>query len=54
MTASQTEDLQASRRVVHAPEAFSKKAVRLAVKIILASPEADEEDRFWADAASDI
>jgi hypothetical protein len=54
MTASQTISLQQARLIIHAPEAFSKAKVRAAVKFILASPDADDEDRFWADAASDI
>lgn len=54
MTSQTQTDIQAARRIVHAPEAFSKQAVRLAVRIIVKSPDATEEDRYWADAASDI
>jgi hypothetical protein len=46
--------IQQARKIVHAPEAFAKKLVRQAVAFVLASPESDDEDRFWADAASDI
>ena len=46
--------IQQARLVIHAPEGFSKTKVREAVKFILSCPQADEEDRFWADAADDI
>lgn len=43
-----------ARLVIHAPEAFSKATVREAVQFVASSQAATVEDRFWADAASDI
>ncbi len=44
--------LSQARKIIHAPEAFTKAIVRQAVAFILSCGAADEEDRFWADAAS--
>ena len=49
-----SQTIQQARKIVHAPEAYAKGTVRAAVKFILASQDADDEDRFWANAASDI
>jgi hypothetical protein len=46
--------IQQARKIVHAPEAFSKKLVQESVAFIENCVEADDEDRFWAEAASDI
>jgi hypothetical protein len=48
---SRPDSISKARIIVHAPEAFSKKAVRAAVAFINASTEATDEDRFWAQAA---
>jgi hypothetical protein len=40
-----------ARKIVHAPEAFSRSMVKTAVAFILGCAQADDEDRFWADAA---
>lgn len=47
-------NLITARKIIHAPEAFTKKLVRQAVAFINICAEATEEDRFWAYAAADI
>jgi myo-inositol-1-phosphate synthase len=49
---SREDSIHKARRIVHAPEAFTKKAVRAAIAFVNSSPEATEEDRFWAEAAA--
>ena len=46
--------IQQARKIVHSPEAFAKKLVRQAVAFVLSCAEADDEDHFWANMASDI
>ena len=45
--------IQQARKIIHSPEAYTKKLVRQAVAFVKIFS-TDEEDLFWADAAGDI